>query len=124
MITQLETLIGEPLHFLEAPLFLLAAILGAVAEEVVPRARAVEQTERAAVLPARMRLLEILPDADAGIRVDRQLAVGAFDVAELLGRGVVEHEDDGRHAVGHVAEILVEHLRDRDRTIAALIDIL
>ena len=39
----------------------------------------------AAVLPARMRLREVLPDADAARRIDRQLAVRALDVRNCSG---------------------------------------
>src|ERR1051325_1140189 len=105
---QLEAIIGEPLHLLKPPLPVLAAILGCVAEEVVPRLSAIEHAEGRSILPTGMRFLEVEPDPQGACRIDRQLAA-VLDVAELLGRRV-EDDNDRRHAGWNVAEILVEHL--------------
>src|SRR2546423_7304456 len=66
-----------------------------------------------------MRLLEIEPDADAARRIDLEIAV-VVDVAELLGRRVVEHEHYGRQSLRQI-EILVEHIRHVHRAIAAIV---
>src|SRR5205814_6794232 len=66
-----------------------------------------------------MRLFEIEPDADAARRIDLQPAV-VLDVAELLGRRVVENENDGRYSLRQI-EILVEHVGHVHRPVAAIV---
>src|SRR5690242_20490748 len=106
MAAQLESIIGEPFHFLQSPLLVLSAILRAIAEEIVPRGAAVQHAKRRSIVPPWMCFRKIEPDADTARWIDGQLSI-VVDVAELLSRGVVEHEDDGRHSRWHFVKILV-----------------
>src|SRR5690349_310874 len=67
-----------------------------------------------------MRLLKIFPDAETGCRVDDTLSV-LFDPAELLRRRIVEYKHDWRLTAWQI-EILVEHIRNRDRPIPELVN--
>src|SRR6476646_7958441 len=92
VVAQLESVVREPLHLLEAPLALLPLELGGVAEEVVACRAAIQHAEGGFALPLGVGLREGQPDADATGGVDLELSV-LLDVAELAGGRVVEDED-------------------------------
>ena len=83
VVAELEALVVEPLHLLEAPLILLA-FDSSVAEEVVSGGCPGQHAEYGGVSPIGMCLSERQPDSDAARRVDFELSV-LLDVPELAG---------------------------------------
>src|SRR5690348_1581772 len=92
---QLKAVVGEPPHLLEPPLLVLASEFGRVAKKIVPCRTTVEHAECCAIAPSRVSLCEIQPDAQTARRIDFKLPV-PLEVAELLGRCIIEDEDHGR----------------------------
>src|SRR6185312_9716451 len=119
VVAQLEALVGEEAHLFVTPRGLLA-FDAALAEKCVSCRRTGQHAERGLVGPVRMRAVKLQPNADRAVGIYLESSI-VIDVAELRGRGVVEREDDGRHA-GRKGNLAIDQLGNRYGTIAPLIE--